>query len=542
MYTALYRRFRPSNFSEVVGQQHVVRTLKNQVITGNLAHAYLFCGTRGTGKTSIARIFAKAVNCSNNAKGDPCGICDNCKAIDDATFMDIYEIDAASNNSVDNIRDLRDNVIYPPAMGNYKVYIIDEVHMLSTSAFNAFLKTLEEPPAHAIFILATTDPQKIPATILSRCQRFDFRRISDGDMMAHLRSIADRVGVKVDDMALNLIVSKADGAVRDALSLLDKCISYCGDTITHEDALEVLGALDDDILLRFSRAVLDYNVAEALKIVEDVYGAGRDAAQFLDDVIRHFRNLLMARMVGTGLEEYAGHLEDEIRRQIMGYSENRLIRCIEILNSSANQIKWAVLPKVILEVAVVRLCQPDIDNDINGLLDRIERLEKQATFSKGQSEGQVATISQTVSGDKAGLENGKKAMETRSVEKASDAGAGTKKVADVKGLPDIRDVWSALLDGVKREKMALYVFMKNATPRYENGALIVEVDKSIFRDALKKAENVAFIENLLKKITGIEMAFRPELKKDDESQKAEKEMVNELISFFGKDKVQIIKE
>ncbi|WP_026486420.1 DNA polymerase III subunit gamma/tau [Caldanaerobius polysaccharolyticus] len=501
MYTALYRKFRPGNFSQVVGQEHVVRTLKNQIITGSLSHAYLFCGTRGTGKTSVARIFAKAVNCSDSVDGDPCGVCDNCKAIDEGTFMDVYEIDAASNNSVDNIRDLRDNVIYPPAMGRYKLYIIDEVHMLSTSAFNAFLKTLEEPPAHAIFILATTDPQKIPATILSRCQRFDFRRISDQDMIAHLKSIAGKVKVKIDDMALRLIVSKADGAVRDALSLLDKCISYCGDVVTHDDALEVLGVLDDEVLLRFSKAVLNYDTAEALRIVDGFYALGRDAVQLLDEVIRHYRNLLMARISGEGTEEYASYLKDEIKEQVKSYSENRLIRCIQILNECANQVKWAALPRVMLEIAIVRLCQPEADDDIAGILDRIEKLEQRGVKIDH------AAVPSAISQSEPQREVSKR--EPQSVE-TFDNGC------------DVKRVWPLLLEEVKREKMALYVFLKNAVPRYENGVLVVEVDKPIFRDALRKAENVAFIEDLIKKICGSEMMFRPEVKKIGEIQDVEK--------------------
>lgn len=537
MYIALYRRFRPGNFSEVVGQRHVVRALKNQVVTRNLAHAYLFSGTRGTGKTSIARIFAKAVNCKDNRQGEPCGVCENCRAIDDSTFMDIYEIDAASNNSVDNIRDLRDNVIYPPVMGTYKIYIIDEVHMLSSSAFNAFLKTLEEPPAHAMFILATTDPQKIPATILSRCQRFDFKRISDDEMMAHLKLIANKVGVTVDDMALRLIVSKADGAVRDALSLLDKCISYCGDRVTHGEALEVLGALDDEILLRFSGAILNYKVSEALKIVEDVYASGKDAAQFLDDIIRHFRNLLMVKMMGAGIEEYAGQLQGEMKRQTAEYSESRLIRYIEILNNAAGQIKWAALPKVVLEIAVIRLCQPDIDNDLEGLIDRIERLEKQAVFSKEENKKRFDDGQKSSKGSYSGAEVG-----VTSAQKISSGVEVSPQEKNTQVVADIASIWRRLLEEVKKEKMALYVFMKNAVPRYENDMLIVEVDKPIFRDALKKAENTLFIEKLLKDAIGVNIAFRVELKKDGEGQNSEQKMVDDLVSFFGKDKVQIIKE
>ena len=295
-YMALYRKFRPTRFSEVKGQDHIVKTLENQMRTGRIGHAYLFCGTRGTGKTTVAKILAKAVNCEHPVDGEPCGECEVCKAIAEGSSMNVIEIDAASNNGVDNIREIKEQVQYSPATGKYKVYIIDEVHMLSIGAFNALLKTLEEPPEYVIFILATTEVHKIPITILSRCQHYDFKRISIETITARMQELMDTEQIEVEDKALRYIAKAADGSMRDALSLLDQCIAfYLGQKLTYDHVLEVLGAVDTDVFSKLLRNVIGRNVAAVLDIVEELVMQGRELTQLVGDFTWYLRNLLLVK-------------------------------------------------------------------------------------------------------------------------------------------------------------------------------------------------------------------------------------------------------
>ena len=285
-YTALYRKFRPSTFDQVKGQDHIVQTLKNQINANRIGHAYLFCGTRGTGKTSVAKIFAKAVNCEHPVDGSPCNECETCRGITNGSAMNVIEIDAASNNGVDNIRQIRDEIQYSPSSGKYTVYIIDEVHMLSIGAFNALLKTLEEPPAYVIFILATTEPHKIPITILSRCQRYDFKRISIDTIAARLSELMEKESIEVEDKAIRYVAKAADGSMRDALSLLDQCIAfYLGQKLTYDNVLDVLGAVDNEIFSRLTRSVIDSDVATSLNILDEIIMQGREPGQFVNDFI-----------------------------------------------------------------------------------------------------------------------------------------------------------------------------------------------------------------------------------------------------------------
>ncbi len=293
-YTALYRKFRPQEFEDVKGQEHIVTTLKNQIKADRIGHAYLFCGTRGTGKTTIAKILARAVNCEHPIDGSPCNTCKTCRAINEGTSMNVIEIDAASNNGVDNIREIREEVAYRPTTGKYKVYIIDEVHMLSTGAFNALLKTLEEPPSYVIFILATTEAHKIPITILSRCQRYDFRRITAETIAARLQELMDKEGNDVEEKAIRYIAKAADGSMRDALSLLDQCIAfYLGEKLTYEKVLENLGAVDTQVFSRMLRQILQQNTAGTIKTLDEIIIQGRELGQFVTDFIWYLRNLLL---------------------------------------------------------------------------------------------------------------------------------------------------------------------------------------------------------------------------------------------------------
>src|SRR5690554_3529567 len=291
MYQALYRQYRPKTFDEVLGQEHITTTLKNQIQKGNIGHAYLFSGTKGTGKTSTAKIFSRAVNCLNPVEGNPCNECEICKGILDESIMDIIEMDAASNNSVDDIRELRDKVVYPPSRARYKIYIVDEVHMLSKGAFNALLKTLEEPPKHLIFILATTEMERLPQTILSRCQRFDFKRILNKDIVANMEKICSELNIPVEEKVLRLIARNSDGAMRDALSLLDQCISYKDKELTYEDAIKILGIADNSLLFKMCDSIIYNDMESSIKMVNHIIQEGKDISQFLKDTIHHYRNL-----------------------------------------------------------------------------------------------------------------------------------------------------------------------------------------------------------------------------------------------------------
>lgn len=378
-YTALYRKFRPDSFTDVKGQDHIVTTLKNQIAADRIGHAYLFCGTRGTGKTTVAKILAKAVNCEHPVDGNPCGECETCRAIAAGTSMNVIEIDAASNNGVDNIREIRDEVAYSPTTGKYKVYIIDEVHMLSIGAFNALLKTLEEPPSYVIFILATTEAHKIPITILSRCQRYDFKRISLNTIADRMRELMEEEQVEVEEKALRYVAKKADGSMRDALSLLDQCIAfYLGQRLTYDHVLEVLGAVDTEEFSRLLREVLDCDVVRVIAHLEELIMQGRELGQFVTDFTWYLRNLLLLKSsdnmedvldVSTEnlqlLKEEAGMVRDDT-----------LMRYIRIFSELSNQMKYSSSKRVLLEVALIKLCKPQMETDEISLTERIRALEK----------------------------------------------------------------------------------------------------------------------------------------------------------------------
>ena len=380
-YTTLYRKYRPAVFEDVKGQDPIVTALRNQIRAGRIGHAYLFCGTRGTGKTTVAKIFAKAVNCEHPADGSPCGECRSCRAIAAGTSMNVIEIDAASNNGVDNIREIREEVEYAPTDGKYRVYIIDEVHMLSAGAFNALLKTLEEPPSYVIFILATTEPYKIPVTILSRCQRYDFRRISADTIADRLRELAKKEGVEAEEKALRQVAKAADGSMRDALSLLDQCLAFhMGQRLTYENVLDVLGSADTEVFSRLLQALLESDAAEALRVLDEVIMQGRDAGQFVRDFIWHLRNLLLLQNT-----EDAGEMIDVSEENLQLLKEEAqavpgatLMRYIRVLSELSDQLRHASQKRVLIEVALIRLCRPETETSQDALEDRVRKLEREA--------------------------------------------------------------------------------------------------------------------------------------------------------------------
>ena len=379
-YTALYRKWRPRVFGDVKGQDHIVTTLQNQIRSERIGHAYLFCGTRGTGKTSVAKIFAKAVNCEHPEDGSPCGECPSCQQIQAGTSLNVVEIDAASNNGVENIREIRDQVQYPPTEGKYRVYIIDEVHMLSTGAFNALLKTLEEPPSYVIFILATTEVHKIPITVLSRCQRYDFRRITVDTIADRLKELTDAEGMAVEDRALRYVAKAGDGSMRDALSLLDQCAAFhYGETLTYENVLDVLGAVDNRVFRELFGALRNGQTKECILRLEEMVIQGRELSQFVADFIWFLRNLLILKTADEA-EELLDMSEDnlkQLREDAALADENVLMRYIRVFSEVLNQIRFAAQKRVLVELAFIRLTKPEMEQSMDAVLERLERLERQ---------------------------------------------------------------------------------------------------------------------------------------------------------------------
>ena len=377
-YTALYRKFRPDNFTDVKGQEHIVTTLKNQIKANRIGHAYLFTGTRGTGKTTVAKILAKMVNCENPTAEGPCGECRCCRAIAAGASMNVIEIDAASNNGVDNIREIVEEVSYSPAEGKYKVYIIDEVHMLSIGAFNALLKTLEEPPSYVIFILATTEVHKLPITILSRCQRYDFRRISIDTIAERLQELIAAEGVQVEEKALRYIAKTADGSMRDALSLLDQCIAFhLGEELTYDMALDVLGAVDTEVFSRLLRCVLDRNVLGCVQLLEEIVMQGRELTQFVTDFTWYLRNLMLVQ-ASDNLEDVIDMSSDNLKRlkeESAQVDMDMIVRYIRIFSELSGQIRYASQKRILVEIALIKLCKPEMEVTQDAMLDRIRQVE-----------------------------------------------------------------------------------------------------------------------------------------------------------------------
>ena len=378
-YMALYRKWRPDTFEEVKGQDHVVTTLKNQIINNRIGHAFLFCGTRGTGKTSIAKLFAKAVNCEHPINGSPCNECAACRAIADGASMNVIEIDAASNNGVDNIRQIREEVQYSPSEGKYKVYIIDEVHMLTQGAFNALLKTLEEPPAYVIFILATTESHKIPITISSRCQKYEFRRISVETISDRLMELLGREQIEAEKKAVDYIAKAADGSMRDALSILDQCIAFnIGKELTYENVLDTIGAVDIDVFARLLDCVIKLDVVGAIDLVDEVVWQGRELSRFVSEFTWFLRNVLLVKVspeADQKLDMSAENLE-RLRQLAAQIDTDALIRYINIFSDTSANIKYAVQKRIVLELAVIKLCKPEMETDYSALLDRVRVLEQ----------------------------------------------------------------------------------------------------------------------------------------------------------------------
>ena len=452
-YMALYREWRPKVFEDVIGQDHIVKTIKNQILQSRIPHAYLFCGTRGTGKTSTAKILSKAVNCLNLIDGDPCNECEMCKEINDGTLLDVIEIDAASNNRVENIRELIEDVKYPPHSARYKVYIIDEVHMLSTSAFNALLKTLEEPPEFVIFILATTDPQKVPPTILSRCQRFDFKRIKVLDISKRLRRIADDNGVFVEDKTLDTISRVSDGAMRDALSILDQAISMTSGRIEHKDVISMLGLTSNENTFGLVDKMIDKNIEGSIKILNDIIQNGKDILQFSKDLTKHFRNLLMVK-VSKSPEDIIDASDETImliKEQAQKIRSEEIMRAINIIVEAENEAKLTSQPRILLEMAIIRFCKREYDASPEMLLNRINLLEEKI------NSGAIAVTQSQIreTNEVSEIKRKNKSVVSKEVnENTSDTQVKTKTPREpgIVSLNEVKTSWQEVLTLIKSSK------------------------------------------------------------------------------------------
>ncbi len=500
-YIALYRKWRPLVFEDVVEQEHVVNTLKNSITKDRIGHAYLFCGTRGTGKTTMAKIFARAINCLSPKGGDPCNECEICREILSGTILDVIEIDAASNNSVDNIREIRDEVVYTPSRSRYKVYIIDEVHMLSTGAFNALLKTLEEPPSHVVFILATTEPHKLPATILSRCQRFDFRRITKESIAERLDRIAKDSGTVLSEDAARLIASMSDGALRDAISILDQCISVGKSEITYEDVLAVTGVANEAFVSALVDAVAAKDVNGVLKLVGELVTEGKDIPNFVSDVVLYYRNILICSMTDdpSKVLDLSGERLEAVKKQSSRYERNQVISIIKELSALSASLKWAEHPRVMLEVSLLKLCE-GIFSSGDDLQKRVEMLERKlegAQIVSGSSLNTAPQIKSEAVPELRAVSVPQSAAIPKPEEKEREQPKQT-----VKGLEAWRDVLAALKGN---GKMMLYSNLEG-TKAVELSGNKVGIDfggaGGFNKLIASKPENLSLLEEMLSKELG----------------------------------------
>ena len=516
-YQALYRKWRPDNFEDVKGQDHIVTTLKNQINADRIGHAYLFCGTRGTGKTSVAKIFAKAVNCEHPVNGSPCGECPTCKAIAAGTSMNVIEIDAASNNGVDNIREIRDEVQYSPTEGKYKVYIIDEVHMLSTGAFNALLKTLEEPPSYVIFILATTEVAKIPVTIMSRCQRYDFHRISIETIADRLSELMKAENIVVEDKAIRYVAKAADGSMRDALSLLDQCIAFhLGEELKYDDVLDVLGAVDIAIFSNMYKTIRENDVARCMNLMEDIIMQGRDLSQFVTDFIWYLRNLLLIKttrdtdkiedVIEVSKDNIADMMEDAKEADV-----DTLMRHIRVLSELSNDMKTSTQKRVKAEVTFIKLMRPSMEKpaDMTELTGRINTLETQLGDA-------MQVIEKLKSGEliPAGMLN---AMGQGTFAGANGAGVSGSEAETSDTKPVIKRNYDAVTDDIRQiasqwnniissiDDALLMNFLKQAyvTVTEDGNSLEIMIKSLSGYNAIRREETVTMLEEHIEERTGI---------------------------------------
>lgn len=534
-YTALYREWRPKNFEDVVGQEHITTTLKNEIIHDRIAHAYLFCGTRGTGKTSTAKVMAKALNCLDLRDGEPCNECEMCRKINDGLAIDVTELDAASNNGIDKIRDIIDDTKYPPQESKFKVYIMDEVHMLSVGAVNAFLKTLEEPPKNVIFILATTDPQKLPITILSRCQRFDFKRINQKEICARLRKITDSQNVECEQKSLELISRICDGAMRDALSILDQAIAMGDNEIKYEDLISILGLVTNEYLFDITNAITDRNIEKAMLIVDKMVYAGKDIQLFIKDLINHFRNLLMVKVTKNPEEVLDMSIENItlIKEQGRKIRVEEIMRIIRILQEAENNSKMSKQSRLYLELSIIKMCKIEYDTSSEVILTRINKLEENLKSGKIQIlENNDGSRSENQEKMNTTNNKGKNTL-NKTVVKKEDSEPEDVNINSSLTIDDVGRAWTEILEKFKsRRAMIIYASIVTAKPySFKNGIVTLEYDSTyafnkarLEREEYKKIVNEVFSEALNENV-----AVKYIIKEDDSIEENKEQLLKQKL-------------
>ena len=532
-YLVLARKYRPQTFDEVVAQNHVTQTLKNAISSNRLAHAILFTGPRGTGKTTIARILAKAMNCETGPVPVPCNTCGSCSEITSGNSTDVFEIDGASNNGVEQVRDIRDNIKYLPAHSTYKIYIIDEVHMLSTAAFNALLKTLEEPPAHIIFLFATTEPRKIPITILSRCQRYDLKRIETSDITRHLISICTKEGIDIVDESYNLIAREADGSMRDALSLLDQVTTGAGGTVTHSEIMDVLGVVDGMVVHELAQATFQGDAPQILKIIDMVYRHGHSIVDLYTRLIEHFRNLLVIKLSpdNHALMDMPSHEIDILKKQVQGISPLHLNQILEVLFGEERTIKWSSRPQMAFEVVMIKLLNIRPALPIHDLIEKLDDIQKQ--FSSGQD----LSLSETqkefeTSGEPSVI----KPLSDRQEHTPSAESTVSEPVLSDSG--DESDPWQAILDVISERYPSLAPNLTHSRlVKLSGNTLEIEVNGSDFNyNRMRRKENVKILELISTSFfgrqtrvvihPGVNMNGQPKREKIDAANRLKKDLLH----------------
>lgn len=537
MYQALYRKYRSKTFEEIVGQKHVTEALKNQIINNEFSHAYLFSGTRGTGKTSCAKILSRAVNCEHPVNGNPCNECESCRSILEDRVMDVVEMDAASNNGVDDIRELKDKVIYPPQNLKYKVYIIDEVHMLSKGAFNALLKILEEPPAHLIFILATTEPEKIPTTILSRLQRYNFKRISQDKIIDNLKRISELENKDVDEEVLNLIASNSDGAMRDSLSLLDQLFSFSEEKLTYEKAIDILGIVSNKFLFNLADSIIERNLEKALDEMDELYKSGKDITILLSDLITHFRNVMIVGTTNSDLIYTTQRKEYE--RQAKKIDSISLVNIIKKLNDTLSTIKYATDKRIMMEMCLVELCVKNVN-----LESRVAELEEKLSkiqMGDFKVNHQQQVESKIIKQKEVRQEQHKKIIQE--YEQKNNTNIEEKNINSIKvdlNSEKLKAEWQNIISNLKnRNKMSTAVLLEKVREMEVVNSTVVlyfDIVDEMFYKMSSREENKGALLSLLKETYGENIDLKIEIK----DLRNREESIEKLKMLVGEENIDII--
>lgn len=513
MHKALYREYRPVDFEDVVGQDHIVRTLKNQIKDDNISHAYLFCGTRGTGKTSTAKIFSRSVNCENIIDSNPCNKCESCLSILDNSNLDVVEIDAASNNSVDDIRELRETVKYTPSNSKYKVYIIDEVHMLSSGAFNALLKTLEEPPSYVIFILATTEPNKIPATILSRCQRFDFKRVPINTLVDRMRMICEKECIEIDDDALKIIARNGQGSVRDSISILDKCVSFSSGKLDADEVFELLGSADPEQLFMLGKSIIDTDLNTSMRLIDEYFMWGKDLRILAQDLVNFFRTIMMLKIDSNidDIEYFTQDINEKIKELSDNVDMEEVLNLLNILSELIEKLKQSSNQRMTFEIYIMKLSSPAVDNNNDRLLKRLEKLEKTIEEVKSNPNIQYIEVNKGINSN---IQNTGVLIDDLKNNKINDKDnidivpSSKRDFIEDPGSEYIKENWGKLLDKLKHDsKMPLRVFLSEYYDiRVSNKMLYVSItDNFTFAiSKLNSSQNKKYLNDSINSIFNVD--------------------------------------